>query len=62
MPVGELASVLAELGSCAEIRVYDGIGKAVDGAWEAAGTGDCVLVFGSFTTVESALRRIQPLN
>ena len=55
-PVTDLReAVLASCpGSCP--RVYDALDAAIAGAADASGPDDCVLVFGSFMTVEAALR------
>jgi dihydrofolate synthase/folylpolyglutamate synthase len=59
MPVEELAAALRGVDASADVRVCDGILAALDEAAREAGREGCVLVFGSFTTVEAALRRLQ---
>ena len=55
-PAAELQAALqaAAPGACS--RTYDGVDQALAGAAAAVEQGDCVLVFGSFTLVEAALR------
>jgi dihydrofolate synthase/folylpolyglutamate synthase len=58
MRVGDLAAALKGLDPAADVRAYRSLAEAVGGAAAlATGEGDCILVFGSFTTVEAALRR-----
>jgi hypothetical protein len=47
----------AQLGRTLNIREYGGIEEAVAGARSLALSGDCILAFGSFTTVEAVLRQ-----
>lgn len=58
LPVAELAKALDRLADPAVISRYATIDAALDGATQAAGPDDRILVFGSFTTVEAALRRL----
>lgn len=54
-----LARLLEAVGSSAPARApvtYASLGQACAGALDAARPGDCLLVFGSFVTVEAALR------
>lgn len=57
MPVEGLYAALSGIVPARKIRKYDGIGAAVSGARSAALENDCILAFGSFTTVEAALRQ-----
>jgi len=59
MPSEELSAVLRAIDSRASINTYAKIEEAVAGAVSAVTLGDCILVFGSFTTVEAALRQMQ---
>ncbi|MCG6941118.1 MAG: bifunctional tetrahydrofolate synthase/dihydrofolate synthase [Thiohalocapsa sp.] len=56
MAAGALVAAIAESAPGAPVRQYDGLDAAVDTLLASAGTDACVLVFGSFTTVEAALR------
>jgi dihydrofolate synthase/folylpolyglutamate synthase len=56
MPITELQAALDATSPGAWSRSYDGVEQALAGAAAAAETGDCILVFGSFTLVEAALR------
>jgi hypothetical protein len=52
-----VAEALAAAGSQpAGVFAHDNIAAALAGARGRCGAGDCVVVFGSFTTVEGALR------
>jgi dihydrofolate synthase / folylpolyglutamate synthase len=57
MPADDLYAALHDSELGAPLRAYPSIAAALDGAAAAAVPGDCVLVFGSFTTVEAALKR-----
>jgi dihydrofolate synthase/folylpolyglutamate synthase len=61
LPAPELRVALnglgAQLGRTLNIREYGGIEEAVAGARGLALSGDCILAFGSFTTVEAVLRQ-----
>jgi dihydrofolate synthase/folylpolyglutamate synthase len=60
LPTRELHAALEAVDLCPDVRLYTDIEDALDGAEAAAQAGDCVLAFGSFTTVEAALRRAHP--
>jgi dihydrofolate synthase/folylpolyglutamate synthase len=58
MRVDNLAAALRGLAPGARVRSYPSIAEAAAGAAQAAaGERDCILAFGSFTTVEAVLRR-----
>jgi dihydrofolate synthase/folylpolyglutamate synthase len=57
LPTAELRAALREVEIGPDVREYADIEGALEGAEQAARPGDTVLVFGSFTTVEAALRR-----
>lgn len=59
MPAGDLSAALRTVDAAADIRTYTKIGEAIAGARDAVTLGDCILVLGSFTTVEAALRQIR---
>jgi dihydrofolate synthase/folylpolyglutamate synthase len=52
----ELGDALAGLALGAEVHPHAAIEAALAAAERSAGPGDCILAFGSFTTVEAALR------
>lgn len=60
LPVAELSGALKTLGTergrALNLREYCGIEEAIAVAGASALTGDCILAFGSFTTVEAVLR------
>ncbi len=56
MPVEALAAAITRGVPGARIRHHLGLDAAVDTLIASAGADDCVVVFGSFTTVEAALR------
>ncbi len=60
LPVADLevavAAALAAGSQPAGVFAHDSIAAALAGARGRCGAGDCVVVFGSFTTVEAALR------
>ena len=60
LPVAELIAALKALGTerglTLNLKEYGGIEAAIAGAGASALTGDCILAFGSFTTVEAVLR------
>jgi len=56
LPAEELRLRLAQAGIGSELTAYPGLEQALAGASAAAAPDDAVLVFGSFTTVEAALR------
>ena len=62
LPAPDLGSVLAELaaaqGRRLKIKEYAGLGAAIAGAARSALSGDCILAYGSFTTVEAVLRLV----
>lgn len=62
MPVNDLAALLEDLGpvhvSCSEARIESAMVQAA----AAATAEDCVLVFGSFSIIEAALRRYATLG
>lgn len=57
LPTTDLAARLEGLVPAARRHTFPDIEGALAAALAAARRGDCVLVFGSFTTVEAALRR-----
>jgi len=58
MPVERLAEGLAAVLAGREPRILPDLPAALDAALAQSAPGDCLLVFGSFTTVEAALRRL----
>ncbi|MGE5154349.1 MAG: bifunctional tetrahydrofolate synthase/dihydrofolate synthase [Bdellovibrio bacteriovorus] len=58
LPAERLAERIAPILGQAERRVLPSLEEALDSALAASRPGDCLLVFGSFTTVEAALRRV----
>jgi dihydrofolate synthase/folylpolyglutamate synthase len=58
MPVERLAECLAPLLVGSEQRILPDLAVALDAALTLSAPGDCLLVFGSFTTVEVAMRRL----
>ncbi len=56
MPVDLLSAAVARGAPGARIQVYDAIDGAIDELLATAGADACTLIFGSFTTVEAALR------
>ena len=62
MPTGDLGAALRAVDVGVDLRTYGAIREAIAGARKAAEVGDCILVFGSFSTVEAAMRQIpEPL-
>jgi dihydrofolate synthase / folylpolyglutamate synthase len=59
LPAAELKDLLAAAGMGPALAHHGTLEAALGAAEAAARPGDCVLVFGSFTTVEAALRRVQ---
>jgi dihydrofolate synthase/folylpolyglutamate synthase len=59
LPVSELGAALAGVATDSGLSEYSGIEEALSAAATAARPGDCILVFGSFTTVEAALRHVR---
>jgi dihydrofolate synthase/folylpolyglutamate synthase len=57
LPVADLRNEMAGIASHAGRNCFLDISEALRAADETARPGDCILVFGSFTTVEAALRR-----
>jgi dihydrofolate synthase/folylpolyglutamate synthase len=57
MASSDLKNALTPLIPQDRLRVYADIESALDGAAGCARSGDCVLAFGSFTTIEAAMRR-----
>lgn len=55
MPAERLAARLADAVPAERRRIVPGVGAAVDAALGASAPGDCLLVFGSFTTVGEAM-------
>jgi dihydrofolate synthase/folylpolyglutamate synthase len=55
MPADGLAARLADLIPQERIQVLPGVGAALDAALASSAPGDCLLVYGSFTTVAEAL-------
>jgi dihydrofolate synthase/folylpolyglutamate synthase len=62
MASSDLKNALTPLTPLGRLRDYPDIDSALDGAASVARTGDCILAFGSFTTVEAAMRRIDGLS
>jgi dihydrofolate synthase/folylpolyglutamate synthase len=62
MPAEILAGAIRGLDPTAALTSYRDMPAALASAVEVSGEGDCILVFGSFTTVEAALRRIAGAN
>ncbi|MFY9974514.1 MAG: bifunctional tetrahydrofolate synthase/dihydrofolate synthase [Chromatiaceae bacterium] len=58
MPATRLAQRLAGILADAETQVLPGLPRALASALADSAPGDCLVVFGSFTTVEAALRRV----
>jgi len=58
MPVAQLAAQLAGLESSMSLRTYARVEEALAGAAGEAAAEDAILVLGTFTAVEAALRRI----
>lgn len=56
MPAERLAERLPGVLAGAECRTFPDLSGALAAALTASGPGDCLLVFGSFTTVEAGLR------
>jgi dihydrofolate synthase/folylpolyglutamate synthase len=59
LPTNELRAALRGLDLGLDVHAYATIDAAIEGAAHASRAGDCILAFGSFTTVEAALRRTQ---
>jgi len=57
LPASELRRALADIVPPSKLREYADLEAALEGAAKSAQPGDCVVVFGSFTTVEAALRK-----
>ncbi|HSQ06085.1 MAG TPA: bifunctional tetrahydrofolate synthase/dihydrofolate synthase [Chromatiaceae bacterium] len=58
MPAGRLAERLSGALGDTERKILPDLPRALDAALGQSAPGDCLLVFGSFTTVEAALRRV----
>jgi dihydrofolate synthase / folylpolyglutamate synthase len=58
MPVDALHAAIAAAAPDRPVASYADVEQAIAGAAGAAESGDCVLVFGSFMTVEVALRNL----
>ncbi len=58
MALTAVEAALAECAPSAGASSYGTVEAALNGAHKAASDGDCVLVFGSFVTVEAALRSL----
>jgi len=58
LPAPDLKRELSGLIEASKLTDYSCIEAALEGAAAAADPGDCVLVSGSFTTVEAALRKL----
>jgi dihydrofolate synthase/folylpolyglutamate synthase len=58
LPVTELMHALDGVLPRDRMHAYGDLNQAMDGALAAARKGDCILVLGSFTTVEAALRQL----
>jgi len=59
LPTADLRAELEGLAADQDLHGCGGITEALRIAVEKAWTGDCILAFGSFTTVEAALRAIE---
>jgi dihydrofolate synthase/folylpolyglutamate synthase len=59
---GELSARLAEAGLAVEIRTFERVSSAIDGALAASSPGDAVFVFGSFHTAAESLAHLRALN
>jgi dihydrofolate synthase/folylpolyglutamate synthase len=59
LPAEALRACLAKAGIGPQLSAYLTLQAALDGAAAASAPGDAILVFGSFTTVEAALRRLE---
>jgi dihydrofolate synthase/folylpolyglutamate synthase len=57
LPVEALRAALSSIDLGPDLHQYATIEAALEAAVQAARPGDCILIFGSFTTVEVALRR-----
>jgi dihydrofolate synthase/folylpolyglutamate synthase len=57
LPAVELAAALSGVAPDSSLSVHSCIDEALDAAVAQALPGDCILAFGSFTTVEAALLR-----
>lgn len=55
LPAADLHRALEGIAVPASLHVHAGVDEALTAAREQALPGDCILVFGSFTTVEAAL-------
>jgi folylpolyglutamate synthase/dihydropteroate synthase len=55
-PVADLRDAVLAAAPGARPRLYQALDEAIAGAAGEAAADDCVLVFGSFMTVEAALR------
>ncbi len=54
----DLAAILHPLNECAGVRQFDEVTGAIMAAQTAAGTGDLIIVTGSFVTVADAIRHL----
>jgi dihydrofolate synthase/folylpolyglutamate synthase len=59
LPAEALRTCLVQAGIGPQLSAYLTLQAALDGAAAASAPGDAILVFGSFTTVEAALRRLE---
>lgn len=59
MPTARLQGALAEHASDKVLRPYQAVAEALEGAANRAGPDDTIVVLGSFTTAEAALRHLQ---
>lgn len=59
LPADAVRAALSVIDLGASVHQYPTIDAALEGAVQAAMPGDCILIFGSFTTVEVALRRTE---
>ena len=55
MPVERLAGLVRDALPGANLELHPGLGVALEAAQSASTAGDCILIFGSFTTVGEAL-------
>ena len=62
LPTADLRAKMEGVTADRDLSGFGGIYEALQAARETAQPGDCVLAFGSFTTVEAALRWIHGLS
>ena len=57
LSAADLAAALEDVAAISDMSLHDRIDDALSAAAAQAWPGDCILVFGSFSTVEAALLR-----